>query len=41
VLSSRDTRLAATARDLAWAKPQPDPDALEALVGDVERSSPS
>lgn len=40
VLRSRDARLAAAARDLAWARPQPERDELEALVGDVERTSP-
>jgi hypothetical protein len=39
VLRSRDQRLAVTARDLAWARPQPEPDALEELVGDVERGA--
>lgn len=37
VLRSRDERLAVAARDLAWAKPQPEAAALEELVGDVER----
>jgi len=39
VLRARDAPLAVAARDLAWARPQPEPDALEALVGDVEREA--
>jgi hypothetical protein len=37
VLRPRDAQLAAAARDLAWARPQPERDELERLVGDVER----
>jgi hypothetical protein len=32
-----DAPLAGSASDLAWAEPQPEPEALESLVGDVER----
>jgi hypothetical protein len=39
LLAGRDAQLASAARDLAWAKPQPEPAALEELVGDVERRS--
>jgi hypothetical protein len=41
VLRSRDARLATAARDLAWARPQPERDEVEQLVGDVERTAPS
>jgi hypothetical protein len=39
VLRSRDDRLAAAARDLAWARPQPEQNALQELVEDVERTA--
>jgi hypothetical protein len=39
LLAGRDARLADAARELAWAKPQPEPAALEELVGDVEQRS--
>jgi len=39
LLAGRDAQLAAAARDLAWAKPRPEPAALEDLVTDVERRS--
>jgi hypothetical protein len=37
LLGDRDASLAGNASDLAWAKPQPEPEALESLVGEVER----
>jgi hypothetical protein len=37
VLGGRDAALAAEASDLAWAESQPRPEALEALVGEIER----
>ena len=37
LLKTRDGRLASSASDLAWAKPAPARDAVEAIVGDVER----
>ena len=38
LLGERDARaLAGNASDLAWAEPQPEPEALESLVGEVER----
>lgn len=37
LLGERDARLAGRAGDLAWAEPQPEPEALESLVGEVER----
>ena len=37
LLDDRDRRLAESARDLAWAEPAPDREALAALVVDVER----
>jgi hypothetical protein len=37
LLGDRDASLAEEASDLAWAEPQPRPEALESLVGDVER----
>lgn len=39
VLRARDAELAVAARDLAWARPQPERDDLEQLVGDVERNA--
>jgi hypothetical protein len=36
VLRSRDVRLGPTVSDLAWSEPPPDPQAIDALVGDVE-----
>ena len=39
VLRSRDTKLAASANELAWARPQPERDDLEQLVDDVERTA--
>ncbi|HEY2373719.1 MAG TPA: hypothetical protein VGH82_14445 [Gaiellaceae bacterium] len=38
LLGERDAPLAGDASDLAWAKPQPEPGALESLVGEVERA---
>ena len=37
LLGERDASLAGNASDLAWTEPQPEPEALEALVGEVER----
>lgn len=37
LLGERDDSLAESARNLAWAKPQPEPEALESLVGEVEQ----
>jgi len=37
LLGERDAALAGSASDLAWAEPQPEPGALESLVGEVER----
>jgi hypothetical protein len=37
LLGDRDAALAGNASDLAWAEPQPEPDALESLVGEIER----
>jgi hypothetical protein len=37
LLGERHAGLAQNASDLAWAERQPEPDALESLVGDVER----
>jgi hypothetical protein len=37
LLGERDASLAGDASDLAWAEPQPEPEALELLVGEVER----
>jgi len=37
LLGERDATLAEDARNLAWAEPQPEPDALESLAGEVER----
>jgi len=37
LLGARDAALAGNASELAWAEPQPEPDALESLVGEVER----
>jgi hypothetical protein len=37
LLGARDAALARSASDLAWAQPQPEPEALESLVGEVER----
>jgi hypothetical protein len=37
LLDERHTRLAGSASELAWARPQPDAGALASLVGDVER----
>ena len=39
LLRERGARLADTANELAWAQPQPEPEALETLVGDVERTA--
>jgi hypothetical protein len=41
VLRSRDEHLAAAATEVAWARPQPEPDALEQLAGDAERAAGS
>lgn len=38
LLGERDASLAGTASDLAWAERHPEPEALEALVGEVERA---
>jgi hypothetical protein len=37
LLKTRDGRLASDASGLAWSRPAPEPDALAAIVGDVER----
>jgi hypothetical protein len=37
LLGERDVPLAGDASELAWAEPQPEPEALESLVGEVER----
>jgi hypothetical protein len=37
LLGARDAALAGSASDLAWREPQPEPEALESLVGEVER----
>jgi hypothetical protein len=37
LLGERNAALAGSASDLAWREPQPEPEALESLVGDVER----
>jgi hypothetical protein len=37
LLGERNAALAGSASDLAWREPQPEPGALESLVGDVER----
>jgi hypothetical protein len=37
LLDERRARLAGSASELAWAKPQPEPEALESLVGNVEQ----
>jgi hypothetical protein len=37
LLDERHAPLADSASELAWAKPKPEPEALESLVGDVER----
>jgi len=37
LLGERDAALAGSASDLAWREPQPEPEALESLVGEVER----
>lgn len=37
LLDDRHATLAGSASELAWSRPQPEPDALESLVGDVER----
>jgi hypothetical protein len=37
LLEERDAALSGNASDLAWREPQPEPDALESLVGKVER----
>jgi len=39
LLRDRDAPLARTASDLAWAKPQPEPDDLEVLASDTERTA--
>ena len=41
LLGERDAALAGNASDLAWSEPQPGPDALESLVGEVERGHTS
>jgi hypothetical protein len=41
LLDARDRRLSGTASELAWAKPQPEREALATFVGDVEREVPS
>jgi hypothetical protein len=41
LLDDRDRRLAESARELAWARPAPDREALSALVTDVEREAAS
>jgi hypothetical protein len=37
LLGDRDSALAGNASELAWAERQPEPDALESLVGEIER----
>lgn len=37
LIGERDAALAGNASDLAWTEPEPEPEALESLVGDVER----
>ena len=39
LLGTRDGRLAATASDLAWAKPQPEPEAMSGLVAEIEHEA--
>ena len=41
LLDARDRRLSGTASELAWAKPEPERDALATFVTDVEREVPS
>jgi hypothetical protein len=41
LLDRRDTRLAAEASGLAWAKPQPKPEAMSGLVAEIEQEVPS
>jgi hypothetical protein len=36
VLRNRDAGLGPAASDLAWSEPPPDPQSIDALVGDVE-----
>ena len=38
LLDARDRRLAGAARELAWSKPAPEPEALSAFVAEVERT---
>jgi hypothetical protein len=41
LLGRRDARLAAEASELAWAKPQPELDAISGLVAEIEHDVPS
>jgi hypothetical protein len=41
LLDRRDARLAAEASGLAWAKPQPEPEAISGLVEEIEHEVPS
>jgi hypothetical protein len=41
LLGERDAGLAQDASDLAWSEPQPQPEALGSLVGEVERDRPA
>jgi hypothetical protein len=41
LLGSRDRRLANAASDLAWAKPQPEREAMSGLVAEIEHEAPS
>jgi hypothetical protein len=41
LLGERNVGLAGEASDLAWSEPQPQPQALESLVGEVERERPA
>jgi hypothetical protein len=41
LLDERHAPLAGSATELAWAKPQPEPEALESLVGEAERERPA
>jgi hypothetical protein len=41
LLGSRDGRLATAASELAWAKPQPEREAMSGLVAEIEHEAPS
>ena len=41
LLGTRDGRLAGAASELAWAKPQPEREAMSGLVAEIEHEAPS